>query len=82
MEEIIQAIKGLNYIENISRAAQDGEWYATTQGEMLEYTTPSKETPVKWRDAVQLCIQKRAKIWDEHPQQGLGFDQIKHGEEY
>ena len=82
LEEANQAIRGLNYIRDISTAAQDGDWYATTKGEMLEYTTPSKEIAVRWKEAVQLCIEKRAKIWDKNPQQGLGFDQLKHGEEY
>ena len=61
LEEIIEVITNLNYIGNISKQAQEGEWYATTQGEMLQYTTPSRETQVKWREAVQLCIEKKAK---------------------
>ena len=48
----------------------------------MQYTTPSRDVPVKLRKAVQLCIDKYVKIWDQHPQQGLGFDEIRFREEY
>ena len=71
LEGAKQALRGLNYSGDISTAVQDSEWYATTKGEMLEYTTPSKEVPVQWDTAVKLCTNKQARIWDQNPQPGL-----------
>ena len=78
LETAKQALRGLNYSGDISTAVQDGEWYATPKGEMLEYTIPSKEDPVKWGTAVKSCTDKQARIWDQNPQLGLGFDHIRH----
>ena len=82
LEGAKQALRGLNYTGDVSTTVQDSEWYATTKGKMLEYTTPSKEVPVKWDTAVKSCRDKQARIWDQNPQLGLGFEHIKYGQEY
>ena len=76
------AIEGLQYNGDISNAPQGRDWYASTQGEVLQYTTPSRNTPLQYKDAVALCTSKDARIWDQKPQQGLGFHHIKYKQDY
>ena len=47
MAEVMQGLSDLAYTGDISTAAQEEIWYATTQGEMMQYATPSRNRPVK-----------------------------------
>ena len=82
LQEVIEALKNLNYAGTISAEAQDDKWYATTQGEVLEYATPDKNTPVTLEEAVEKCKSLDARIWDMKPEQGLGFENIKLNSDY
>ena len=52
LQEVIEALENLNYVGIISSEAQGDTWYATTKGELLEYATPDKNTPVSLAEAV------------------------------
>ena len=82
LQEVIYALENLNYKGNISSVAQQNIWHATTKGEMLEYATPSADTPVTLAEAITKCRELDARIWDRIPEQGLGFEKIKLGQEY
>ena len=82
MEEVIQGLSNLAYTGNISIEAQEGKWYATTKGEMMQYATPSRDKPVKLIEAVKLCKDKDANLWDKKPQRGTGFSNIRHNKNY
>ena len=81
-EKTIAAIEGLRYDGNISSEPQEGELYASTRGEVLQYTTPSENIPLQYKEAIALCTTRNARIWDQDPQLGLGFDNIKFGQNY
>ena len=81
-ERIIQNLNNLNYGGEIDTGAQDGEWFATTKGEMLQYSTPKRNEPVKLEEAVKLCTTADSKLWDEKPQLASGLSNIRPNENY
>ena len=82
MVEVIRDLSDLTYTGNISTTAEEGIWYPTTQGEMMQYATPSRNRPVKLEEAVKLCKDQGGHLWDESPQLGVGFSNIKYNENY
>ena len=77
LQEIIAAMESLEYRGVISQEAMEGLWYPTTSGEVLQYATPDRDTPVTLEKAVNTCTELGARIWDVNPQQGLEFHNIK-----
>ena len=67
----------LNYTGEISEEVQDGVWFTTTKGRVLQYTMPDNETPVTLQEAISKCQNLKARIWDVNPLQGLAFHHIK-----
>ena len=43
MEGVIQNLSNLIYTGDISAEAQEGQWYATTKGEMMQYAMPNRD---------------------------------------
>ena len=68
LQEIIEALDNLNYAGLISLEVQEGMWHATTQGEVLQYTTPNRWTPVTLQTAGKTCKDMGARIWDANTQ--------------
>ena len=82
MEGVIQNLSDLTNTGDINTDVQEGQWYVTTEGEMMQYAMPDKDKPVKLIEAVKLCKDRNSKLWDEKPQRGTGFSNIKRNEDY
>ena len=82
IEEVIQNLNSLTYSGQIELTAQEGGWFPTTTGEMMQYNTPRRSEPVELSEAVTICTEMDSKLWDENPQLALGFSNIEPNANY
>ena len=82
IEEVIQNLNSLTYSGQIELIAQEGGWFPTTTGEMMQYNTPRRSEPVELSEAVTICTEMDSKLWDENPQLALGFSNIEPNANY
>ena len=82
MGRMALTLEGLVYEGEIKPEKQEGEWLPTTQGRMQQYATPSRSTEKTLKEAVTICQTLGGRLWDQDPQQALGFDGIEFGKSY
>ena len=82
MGRMALTLEGLVYEGEIKPEKQEGEWLPTTQGKMMQYATPSRFTEITLKQAVTTCQTLGGRLWDQDPQQALGFDGIEFGKPY
>ena len=82
IEEVIQTFNNWDYGGEINTEAQEGKWFPTNKGDMMQYSMPKKDKPVALKEAVKLCASDNSKLWGEKPQIASGFSNIKQNENY